>query len=207
MAIARRLAAWALIFGLGLLLGPLLVAAIAGFAASSDDAARSGAAYRLLGAYDERYPQYSLASRDWQRAASDCGYDFERLFGGATPPLAEGREWTPFSGYFDLILWQGGEFRKEVERRRAAHLTRQLGSFELTFLNICLRETVFAGLCGRSVASALDQGGLSSPSSLPSGGPRFDQTRESTTLCRYLDGLAARQGQPLASPAGPRAVR
>ena len=83
---------------------------------------------------------------------------------------------------------------------------QQLSGFELTFLDSCIRLTMFAGLCGRRVGTALEQAALDSPAALPAAGPRFDQTRESATLCRYLDGIAARQGQPLASPAGPSAA-
>ena len=201
MAIARKFLAWTGIFVLGLLFGPLLVAAIAGLAASTDDDTRWRSAYQLLNAYDELYPEYALPSLNWAGAASDCGYDFEQLFGSATPPSTEGRGSTPFTGYFDLILWESGEFREEVERRRAEHLARRFSGFELTFLNGCVRHSVFAYLCGRRVGKTLSTGRLDSRSSLPANGPRFNQTRQSTTLCRYLDGLAARQGQPLAYPA------
>ena len=72
MARARRLLVWAGIFILGLLLGPLLLALIAGLTASADENVQGQTAYRLLKAYDERYPDYALSSRDWQSAASDC---------------------------------------------------------------------------------------------------------------------------------------
>jgi hypothetical protein len=203
MAIARKLATWTAIFVLGLLLGPLLLAAISGLTASSDDNTRWQSAHRVLGAFDERYPQMTLTSLEWRSAVSNCGYDFERLFGSATPPLPERQAWTPFAGYFDLTVWRGTVFNREVERRRTAHLAQRFSPVALGFLDRCMRQTAFAGLCGLRVRTALEDGDLLSDSSLPADGPRFDQRRETMTVCRYLDGLALRRGLPVAEPAHP----
>ena len=124
-----------------------------------------------------------------------AGYD-ERVFSDNFS-LAQGQNWTPFTGYFDLTMWLADEFREEVARRRAEQLGAHLNDFGLAFLDHCLRQTVFAPLCGEKVQQVLKRGNLLDSASLPS---PFDQPRRRHTICIYLDGLAARKGLTLAQP-------
>ena len=113
----RKLLIGAALFALGVLAGPLLVGAVAGFAASSDEQSRRSNASELLGAFDARYPApMILPSIDWPAAASDCGYDFETVFGSRAPPLASGPAWTPFTGYYDLMAAERREVRDRLDR-------------------------------------------------------------------------------------------
>jgi len=196
MPMVRKLAGWVIVFGLGLLLGPILVGAVAGLTASSDEQARWQSAGILLGAFDEQSPQLALASQDRSWAIRECGHDsgdaVQQLFGEASPPLPADRSWTPFAGYFDLTLWHGSVFRREVLRRRIEALAQGFSPFSLAFLDNCIRRTAFAGLCALRVEAFLEEAGLRGTSSLPSGGPRFDQSRELATICRYLGGLRPR---------------
>ena len=201
----RRLLGWILIFGLGLVFGPVLLALASGATASSTDEERWTAAYSLLKAYDERYPQISMPSMDLDSAVRRCGYDPETLF------QADHRiprdHWTPYGGYFDLVMWEHAEFREKVEEARTQHLAERRSPFSLRFLDQCLRATLMAPLCGRSVAQTLESGGLLSPNSSPTTRPRIDQARQGRTVCIYLDGIAARNGRPLAARAEEGGVR
>jgi hypothetical protein len=193
----RRLLIGAILFALGVLAGPFLVGVVAGFAASSDEPSRQSNAYELLSAFDERYPApISLPYIDWQAAAGDCGHDFETVFGSATPPLTGGSAWTPFTGYFDLLAAERREVRERLESVRARQLAEHLKAFEIAFLTTCLRSALLPGACGVRVRTVLAHRDLVDPYRWPSRGPRPNLTRQRTTLCTYLDGLAARRRQP-----------
>ena len=187
---------------LGAVVGPLALAAWAALTAPDDATARLTAARRLLDAFDDRHPQeIGMASFDSSGFARDCGYDEEQLF-GQTPSMLEGESqgWTPYTGYFDLIMWHHDEFRQEVGSRRTEHLSQRLNGLELVFLERCIRHTAFSFLCGGRVRRVLETGDLLSHSSLPPLGARPDQQRRSKTICTYLDGVVARKSLPLAAP-------
>lgn len=189
---------------LGVVVGPLALAALAALNAPRHGTERLTAAHRLLDAFDDRYPQeIRMASFTTSGFAGRCGYDEEQLFGQmpSFPRLEpESQDWIPYTGYFDLIMWHRDEFRKEVERRRTEHLSQHLGGFEIAFLDRCIRRTAFSSFCGDRVRRVLETGDLRSQSSLPSSGPRPDQRRRSKTICTYLDGVAARKSHSLATP-------
>ncbi|HEX3423973.1 MAG TPA: hypothetical protein VHS33_11320 [Sphingomicrobium sp.] len=180
-------------FLVGVLLGPVLIAAFASFNAQSDSDDHRAAAHRLLSEFDDRYPQIIQMSFDLGAVARDCGYD-ERLVGGEVFG-ANSQRWTPSRGYFDLILWLEDGFRREVDRQRVSQLSSHLSDYELAFLDRCLRQTALAPLCGHKVRQVLEEGHLLDKFSLPS---PFDQTRRTGTICAFLDGVAARNKQPLA---------
>ncbi len=191
-----RIAVFAGIFLLGFLVGPLAWALVTASQASGDRPDRMVAASRLLRAFDEqRAMEIPLSSFDADVFAQDCGYDPEQLFGPDRAPAA-GQNWTPYGGYFDLALWHGDEFRREVERRRIHALDDRFGAFAVTFLEQCIRASAFAGPCSGTVETGLDAAGLLDRHSLPDGRP--DQRRRGQTICAYLDGIAARRSLPLA---------
>ena len=192
----RRLAMFSGVFLLGCLIGPLSWAAIGGLRASSGQADRMAAAYRLLHTFDAQYPHpLVLYSMNIDGTAEDCGHDPARLL-GADELLTAGPNWNPYTGYFDLIMWLGDEFSDAVQDRRVAELGSRFSTFELTFLERCIRATAFAGLCSSSVETLLDGSRLLHRDSLPDGRP--DQRRRHQTICAYLDGIAARRSLPLA---------
>jgi len=194
MSFARKLLIWSGTFILGLLVGPIFVAAIVGVTSGTSEFDRNGAAQHLLDAYDERYPPpMVMINLDEYAAAEDCGYD-ERVFGGDLS-TAKSQKWTPFTGYFDLTVWLADEFRDEVQRRRSEWLGGHFSSFGLTFLDRCLRQTIVAPICGWNVRQVLEHGRLLDGSSLPS---PFDQPRRTQSICTYLDGIAAQRGLLLA---------
>lgn len=194
MSLARKLLVWSSAFLLGLLVGPVVIAAIIGVTSQTSAFDRSRAAHQLLNAYDERYPPpIVMIDLDEAAVARDCGYD-ERVFGNDLS-LARGQKWTPYTGYFDMTIWLTDEFRDEVQRRRSDWLATHFSAFGLTFLDRCLRQTVLAPLCGWDVRHALERGNLLDRNSLPS---PFDQPRRTQSICTYLDGIAAQRGQPLA---------
>jgi hypothetical protein len=193
MVVSRKLLIGSGAFLLGLVAGPILVAAVASLSARSDSFPHNRAAFHLLADFDDRYPAPLLmASRDFGLIARKCGYGDE-LFSDFS--LTEGQKWTPSTGYFDLMMWLEDEFRTETDRRRAEQLGQHFNSYSLAFLDRCLRQTALTPFCGEEVRLVLKEGNLLSRFSLPS---PFDQPRRTKTICTYLDGLAARNGQPLA---------
>ncbi len=202
--VLRKIVILAGVFVSGTFLGSLALAALGALEAPDDEFSRRNHAYDVLDAFDAR-ARAGVAmnsSMDFGGAVSDCGYDPDRLFGPELS-LAVGQAWTPYTGYFDLTIWQRNEFSQEVARRRAEHLSRHLGAFELVFLDRCIRSTLFAGQCALRVHRLLETGNLRSRNSMPASGPRFVQSRRDRTICTYLDGLAARKGLPLSARPGP----
>jgi hypothetical protein len=190
----------ALAFCLGALLGPILVAAGTSLSAPSGASERAVAAHQLLRTFDEHFPQpIPQTSFVLDAVANDCGYDADRLFEPADE-LAEGQDWTPRTGYFDLVMWLSEEFRRETERRRAHQLEQRMSAFEIAFYNKCMTQTALANLCGARVRQVLEEGHLVSRYSLPSSQPRLDQSRQMKTVCTYLAGLAARKRLPSQTP-------
>ena len=194
----RWLLTVALIFAAGMALGPVLLAAADGLARPSDEQERRAQAWALLATFDAPDDHLSMPYIDFDAPIRDCGYTREALFGSPTPPIVEGRAWTPYSGYLDLFAWQGQQRRRAVEAARANILYQDLRAFQLAFLDDCMRSTAFSGLCAGYVRQVLESGGGLSSNAMPSGAPRFDQRREERTICTYLDGLAARRGLRLA---------
>jgi hypothetical protein len=186
----RRVAVFALAFGLGVVLGPLLSAVIAGLYPVKDKRVPLAGAMRLLEAYEARVPAVG-APQDlsWYAAARRCGYDPRAVIDSEAAP---GAEWTPYRGYFDLRMWRGSEVRADVRAEQAGQLAKALTPFQQGFYRECLGSSVFAPLCERRVAEVLAQ---------PPTHPAFSAEpapRSLETICHYLDGVAARAGRPLA---------
>lgn len=199
MRAIATIAALAGMFGLGALLGPLAAIAIASLGTPDNERQIMAAALRLMTAFDDRYPaEPSLYSIEFDGDVTDCGYDVD-LVGQAEPFDPFGQTWTPYTGYFDLTHWRSDDWRREAERRRVEFVARQLSPFELTFLSRCIGETAFADLCGEKVRNLLDSGNRLRSDSMPADEPRYEQPRQNRTICTYLDGLAARRGQPLSA--------
>jgi hypothetical protein len=186
----RRLAVFALAFGLGVVLGPLLSAVIAGLYPVKDKNVPLAGAMRLLEAYEARVPAVvQPAGMSWSAAARRCGYDPREVMDIEVPA---GAEWTPYLGYFDLRMWQGSEARADMRAEQAARLAGALTPFEQGFYRECLAASAFAPMCQRRVAEALTQAEAQTAiSAMPA--PR---SRE--TICHFLDGVVARRGRPLA---------
>jgi hypothetical protein len=103
-----------------------------------------------------------------------------------------GAEWTPFQGYFDLRMWQGSEARADMRAGQAAQLAAALTPFQQGFYRECMGSSAFAPLCERRVAAVLAE---TAPRTAMAAAPAL---RSKETICHFLDGVAARRGQPLA---------
>jgi hypothetical protein len=190
MVWVRRVLVFALAFGLGVLLGPLLSAVVAGLYPVKDKAVPLAGAMKLLEAYEARVPlQDRPAGMSWEAAARRCGYDPRAVIDAEAAP---GAEWTPFQGYFDLRMWQGSEARADMRAEQAARLTAVLTPFQMGFYRECMAGSAFAPLCERRVAAALAG---AAPQTAISAAPGM---RSRETICHFLDGVAARRGKPLA---------
>lgn len=208
---ARALLLIAVGAGLGVALGPILLAAASGVVASSDEQTRSRQAYRLLAAYDEYEPQFPMHSSDFERDIEACGYRRDSVLDtrddlAALERRANGEarfrdvSWTPYSGLFQLRAWRSSLFMRRVEDLRANSLKGSFGIFKATFLDQCLRHTLAAPACAAEVRKVLKEADLLSRSAGPMEKSGFlDSDRETRVICTYLDGLAVARGHPVAA--------
>ncbi len=182
-------------FLLGAVFGPVLLALLSGLAAGADEDRQWRQAYDLLRAHGDRDQQIHLPKLDFTGDITDCGYEPDPLFGPdhGTPSAT----WAPYQGYLALFAWRSRQFVEEVEGHRVNFLNRRFGPFEAAFLDRCIRTTLFADLCSAHVGRALEAGGHRSSIAAPPG-VRIDETAAQRTICLYLDGIAARRGQPIA---------
>jgi hypothetical protein len=190
MVWVRRLAVFALAFGLGVVLGPLLSAVIAGLYPVKQPGVPLAGAMRLLEAFEARVPAVAAPQgMSWSAAARRCGYDPAAVMDIEMPA---GAEWTPYLGYFDLRMWQGSEARADMRAEQAARLAAALTPFQMGFYRECMTSSALAPMCERRVAEALAQ---AAPQAALSAAPGL---RSKETICHFLDGVAARRGKPLA---------
>lgn len=196
MAWVRWSIVFLLVFGLGVLFGPLLTAAIGALRHESDPGVPLAGAMRLLETYEAPLPETAPpAGMSWEAAARSCGYDPAAVMDAEVAP---GAAWSPALGYFDLRMWQGSEARADLRAGRAERLARAMTPFQQRFYRDCMVASVFAPLCRRQVSAVLADtaaaGGAAAPK--PAGGAPAPRNRE--TICHFLDGVAARRGLPLA---------
>jgi hypothetical protein len=186
----KRLAVFALAFGLGVVLGPLLSAVMAGLYPVREAGVPLAGAMRLLEAYEARVPGHDRpAGLSWEAAARACGYEPAAVMDAEVAP---GAAWSPVLGYFDLRMWQGSEARADMRAEQAARLAAALTPFQMGFYRQCMAGSAFAPLCQRRVAAALAE---PAPQAAFSAMPA---PRSRETICHFLDGVAARRGKPLA---------
>jgi hypothetical protein len=195
MVWVRRVLVFALAFGLGVVLGPLLSAVIAGFYPVNDKTVPLAGAMRLLDAYEARVPAVAqpAAGMSWSAAARRCGYDPREVMEIEVPA---GAEWTPYLGYFDLRMWQGSEARADLRAGQATRLATALTPFQQGFYRECLAASAFAPMCQQRVAEALAQAPTEPRVQTAMSAAPAARSRE--TICHFLDGVVARRGRPLA---------
>jgi hypothetical protein len=199
MAIHLRTAlTYAAILVIGAVAGPLALASVDAAFAAKDKWSQWEQTSNLLEAYDRQYPEPIPMTQVFDSGVEDCGYKREMVFKKGDNIGAfeiHGTRWSPYTGYFLLENgWRSREFYLVVERRRLDYLQRRTSPFSAVFLDECIRRTIFRDVCGGRVGALLDAGHVRS--SRESSRP-IDATRQTNTICTYLDGLAARNGVPL----------
>jgi hypothetical protein len=193
------------VFLMGLSFGPVALAALRAFSAPTEEWERHRSAGSLLQAFDQRTAApLGTSSFDWSIVARDCGYDVDQLFRNDPEDRLEmSSPWTPGGGYFDLLVWYEAVFELVAGQMRAEYLAASLSAFDVSFLNTCIRETVFAPLCADKVNRRLAAAGLLRPSDFSAKTSVPEAQRRFATICMYLDGAAARAVLTLS----PRATR
>lgn len=180
-------------------LGPIAFAALVSFLPIAEDAERPrpSDALRLLRTFDDAFPQdVPMSSVDIDFHFRQCGYDRSDILGDIAL-YRNKKDWNPYDGYFDLSAWVSDKFYRGVENARTQQLENRLSGFELKFLDRCIANSAFSRVCGLTVRNVLEQSNLYSKYSLPSSSPRPDQSGRENTMCAFLDGIAARNGQRL----------
>jgi hypothetical protein len=174
------------------LVGPIItaLARASTFQASlarMDDVARARARYvaaeRLLDLYDARNPppliMYHIV-RDY------CGYK----------QPSDDTVWEGLDYLFMASLLIDNRYQR---RLRMDRFTATLSDFGFVFLGNCISSTVLAHLCEMHVGHVLERNDIRYTRDLPTGSPdRHEQRVKEAVNCRYLDGVAARAGRPLA---------
>ncbi len=191
-----------LIFGLGVVVGPLLYALIAAampprqIPVVSANEAEVG---RLIAVYRAELDRGRLfMSIIPPPNGKECGYDPEKVFPGQFSGMAEARRAGSFSdyeGYYALDKWRNQQRDEGYIAAIHMKMAKDMSRFEAGFLRRCIQSTVFAGWCKQRVAAFADQVDRFGPESrnfFIGGG------HEDRVVCRYVDGVAARNGLPLA---------
>jgi len=200
----RRLLGAALLIAAAIVLAPLLYGVAKGLLAGHGEGDRRAQSIALLAAYREHWPPpVWLASQDFGRDIRDCGYEEDTLFPPSEPQLGQGEHWTPYAGYFDVLMARSRDWDRRLEELRLARLDGETSAFSSEFLRVCMRQSPFASLCASRVRAILVADGLDieNGSAWPRNRPSPDQSRGTRTICAYLDGIAARRGLPLATRA------
>jgi hypothetical protein len=191
----RRAAAALALIGLIVLLAPLLFAVAKAAAAGnavSDRGQQADALLEAYRAYDP--PPLQMPLIDWEGDFIACGYRSETLLGADNRTLSGSETgWTPFDGFLDLFVWRHRHWQERVDGQRIDLLGARTSAFSSEFLRICMRQSLAAPLCAWRVRSILAAAHLDGNDNAG----RIDESRQSRTICTYLDGLAARKGQPL----------
>lgn len=155
--------------------------------ARMDDVARARARYvaaeRLLDLYDARNPPPLIMS---QIERDYCGYKEP-----SDDTVREGLDYL-----FMAALLIDNRYQR---RLRMDRFTATLSDFGFVFLGDCISSTVLARLCEMHVGHVLERNGIRYTRNLPTASPDGHEQRVKEAVnCRYLDGVAARERQPLA---------
>jgi len=185
---------------IGALLGPMVYFALYNLGGEPAEWGGVLEAEELILAYD-RYnaPRDLLVSSLPDSVNMDCGYrDGDFLIGDSNPRIVLrpglNADWTPATGYDDLLRWKSDIYWHLLRFTRGRVLADQLSGYSIRTLNDCISHTALAPICAAYVRGKLRPKRYENAWLSP---PAFDQRRENITICRYLDGIAARAGKTL----------
>jgi hypothetical protein len=199
----RRLLRAALLIAAAVVLAPLFYAVGKGLFAGGSEGERRSQSIALLAAYRDHLPRELLmpGRRNFGLDIARCGYREEQLFPAGERQFANSDlQWTPYEGYFDLLMERDREWNQRLELMRLTRLDTETSGFSSEFLRVCMRQSLFAPVCAGRVRAILGAADLDVGNpAWPHGLPRPDQSRQTRNICIYLDGLAARRGLPLAA--------
>ena len=199
----RKLVVVLVTLAIALVIGPLALAAALSFvpqknAGAGQSTGQPSTTMRLLRTFDAAFPQERpIYSVDVGYFARKCGYDDEAYVLGELTSEMLRDDFSPYPAYFALQGWISDEFENKIEQMRVRHLDSKFSDFETAFLNRCIANSALASLCGYRVRKVLEKANLYDRYSIPSGVLRPDDAPRITAICRFLDGVAARNGQRL----------
>jgi hypothetical protein len=189
---------------LGAIFGPLLIAV---FIALTPEPDWPLTVPSLLREYDDRDWRESYSSpRSLDTTERDCGYDLDRLL--VDPPGMDGAEatrrnldpnweWWSHRSYNAVHSLRRSNYERLLDYFRGEHLIANSSRYETRFLLECMCGTVFAPICERRVHMLLGEW-RSKYLAPASARDQFRDPGLRETVCVFLDGVAARQGLPLA---------
>ena len=192
------------IFALGAILGPVLIAGIAAAMPPFGNQLlppKDAEIGKLVQAYRSQLPVGRLFMTVIPPPdGKECGYEPEKVFPGGWDSMIDSHrsgQFSDYAGYYALHKWrEGSEDDGFIEAIRE-QLGKDLSRFESGFLGRCIQSTVFASQCMAKVEA------------IGAKVRRFDPKRQSQTLagghednivCLYVDGVAARHAIRLSPP-------
>lgn len=202
---AKKLAIFMTFFGLGMVVGPLVLAAGSAFISAWSRNSESVEVARLIDAYrDSLEPHRLFLTISSPDDGMECGYDPETIFPNGLRNAAqafESGEYIPYSGYMALDRWRNEHRDDAYIAAIEQKMSQEVSEFEAGFLRRCIEGTLFADICKgkvESFGSKVDRFGRD----LPKIG--YASGHEDEVVCGFVDGTAARAGVPLAPKSASR---
>lgn len=187
------------LFGLGAVLGPLILAAGSAYIYTSEDDFGSDEHGRLIDAYqDSLEPHRLFLSIIPPEDGAECGYNPDDVFPDSINGMASAfnnGSYASYSGYWALDEWRNKQRDEAYIAAIELEMSEEVSQFEAGFLRRCIEGTLFAEPCKRRIESfgkKIDRFGNDLPKIGPASG------HEDAVVCGFVDGVAARQGVPLA---------
>lgn len=199
-----RLMRYALIFALGTVVGPIIIAAIVSAVPYQSPGVlpqKELEIGRLVAAYRAKLPHGQLFLTIVPPPdGKECGYDPNKVFPAQLETMVKARsarQWSDYEGYYALHQWRGQNRGEEFIAAIQEKMAIQLSRFEAGFLRRCIDATMISSFCMKKVERIGNEV------------VRFDSNRhhfllaggnEDRVVCGYVDGVAARKGLPLSRP-------
>ena len=169
----------------------------AAFASSSREREQAQTA-ALLADHDARW---RISTNDdgfrVEAEIASCGFDPAKVLGEMKPPdvsqYASGR-WSPYDGFFDLLLYREAHFRHWVQIRREERLLAGSTVLWRAALMDCVQLPAVSAFCSSILDRRLTDLGAESRISLPTGAKGSPiWPRQHRIICTFAAGLLGTQ--------------
>ena len=159
---------------------------------------------RLVESHQARLPQGQLFLTLMPPDGSECGYEPSDLFGEGdyrASSFVSGQA-DAYAGYLTLDKWRDDLSDEKYVEEIIGRIADTHSTFAIEALRGCIEATAFSAMCMHCVSRAGEGVARYANGRLIPG--TQDRSLEDQIVCRYLDGVAARRGLPMASRNRPR---